>query len=173
VESFSSRGSRGFLQISAHEIAKSEMSQQFQVANMTNDRYAVLSAWRETLSTYIQYMKHRPGSTVVVEMAMSRRGELAAERNDESCRTEMAWVEVALKSDLTYYDDEERKYIKRMLELYRDGRLYGSMKMTEEQKGVIDPFVQEIEDKMWTCLAKQSSADLLLSFSRSSTMTSK
>ena len=99
MESFSSRGSRGFLQISAHEIAKSEMSQQFQVANMTNDRYAVLSAWRETLSTYIQYMKHRPGSTVVVEMAMSRRGELAAERNDESCRTEMAWVEVAAGVD--------------------------------------------------------------------------
>lgn len=111
-------------------------------------------------------MKHRPGSTMIIEMAMSRRGELAAERNDERCKTEMAWVEVALKSDLTYYDDEQRKYIKRMLELYRDGRLNGGMQMTQEQRSIIDPFVKEIEDKMWTCLAKQSAANLLLWFSK-------
>ena len=137
----------------------------FKHTKMSNEQCAVLRAWRETLSTYIRYMKHRPGSTTIIEMAMSRRGELAAECNDQRCRAEMAWVEVALKSDLTYYDDEQKKYIRRMLELYRDGRLNGSIHMTQEQRNVIDPFVKEIETKMWILLAKQSAARSLLSLS--------
>lgn len=173
MERFSSRDSRSFLQTSAHKFANGSMSPQIEAANMSNDPLAVLSAWRETLSTYVQYMKHRPGNTMILEMAMSRRGELAAERNDEMCKTEMAWVEVALKSDLTYFDDEERKYIKRMLQLYRDGRLNGSMQMTQEQRGIIDTIGKEIEDKMWACLAKQSAASLLLWFSRHETITNK
>jgi hypothetical protein len=132
---------------------------------MSNEKCEILRAWSETLSAYVQYMKHRPGNAKLIEMAMSRRGELAAESNDESSRVEMAWVEVALKSDLTYYDAAQRPYIKRMLALYKDGRLHGSTNMTREQRSVIDPFVKEIESKMWINFAKQSAAQSLLSLS--------